>query len=241
MLKNRTLDSLLRISANKALRNFENTPQAEFIKEYTYAQEREKTRLRHLDQVFRQAVKDIFGFDGIMGWKKFLDEVNAPVQGVVRSVYTAKIEEGKNNYFLVGKRPAVRNQINWRIAEYAMDKYGDEISQVFKRPDIRHARELLKEYGTIADDYAVFGLGDRDRFMVFSLDSSTGQVTEFEVPSRALDRRIFTAWNIQDIGKRFVRKQLEDVSAGVVPVKSDTEQRRVCVARCLQDTKGEGL
>ncbi len=124
LLKNRaTLESFLRLTANTKIQDFDSTVQAQLVKEYEYAQEREKTQLRLFDQDFRKAVKDILGYDGLVGWKKFLDEINSPVTGIFRNVYTAEVEENRMSFSLVGKRPAIRTKVNWKIAEYALDKY----------------------------------------------------------------------------------------------------------------------
>ena len=124
LLKNRaTLESFLRFTANTKIQDFDSTVQAQLVKEYEYAQEREKTQLRLFDQDFRKAVKDILGYDGLVGWKKFLDEINAPISGVFRDVYPAEVKESGMSFQIIGKRPAIRTKVNWKIAEYALDKY----------------------------------------------------------------------------------------------------------------------
>ena len=218
LLKNRaTLESFLRLIANMKIQDFDSTVLAHLVKEYEYAQEREKTQLRLFDRDFRKAVKDILGYDGLVGWKKFLDEINSPVSGVFRDVYTAEVKENGMSFPIIGKRPAIRTKVNWKIAEYALDKYADDVNMVFQKIGVSHARDIFKDYGEIKDDYAIFQVGEK--FIVFSFDMENNSVSEFEVPSQAIDRRIFGGGRIvNDLSRRFVRKQTDDVSAGVKPV-----------------------
>ena len=221
LLKNRaTLESFLRLIANTKIQDFDSTVLAQLVKEYEYAQEREKTQLRLFDQDFRKAVKDILGYDGLVGWKKFLDEINSLVTGVFRDVYTAKVEENGMSFPIIGKRPAIRTKVNWKIAEYALDKYADDVNMVFQKIGVSHARDIFKDYGEIKDDYAIFQV--EEKFIVFSFDMENNSVAEFEVPSQAIDRRIFGGGRlVNDLSRRFVRKQTDDVSAGVKPVDSE--------------------
>lgn len=220
LLNRATLESLLRLTANKKITEFENTVQSDMVMEYEYAQEQEKTQLREFDNDFHKAVLDITGYKGVIGFKKFLDELNAPITGIFRNIYTAKIENIKREpYYLVGKRPAIRQKVNWKIAEYVFDKYADDIKAVYRNGmTLNSAKREFYKFGNIEDDYAVFLVG-KD-LKVFSWNMDNDMVTEFDIDSRALPNSYYPL-PINDISKRYAKKQVEDVAAGVIPVREE--------------------
>jgi len=217
------LESLIQLASGLSVEEFDQSPFGDIVRRYNLAQDREMTKMRKLDGEVREAVARIFGkeYEGFFGFNKFLKELTTPVEhsGVFQTIYTAKIP----GYSLVGKRPAIRAKLNWKIAEAALGDAGTGKLTYVKAPDSRAAREHLRVF---AEKNGVKFDGDFGIFMqdgklrVYTYDADAGLVNSFEAPLAALPRGC-EYMALSDIARNYARHQIDDCSAGIRPVTSE--------------------
>ena len=213
------LESLLQLASGLSVKEFDQSVFGQIVRNYNLAQDRELAAMRHMDHDVREAIARIFGkeYTGVFGFAKFLREATEEIEhsGVHRKLYTAKVDGG---YSLVGKRPAIRAKLNWKLAEAAFaDMAGQKITYV-KNTDRDAVREHLKPFGECGDDFAVF-LKD-GKLKVYNLNAETGEVSSFDAPPAALPRGC-SYMTLNDIGINFAKHQIDDCAAGVRPVDSE--------------------
>ena len=216
------LESLLQLASGLSVKDFDQSLFGRLVREYNLAQDREMTTMRRMDNDVREAVVQIFGdeYKGVFGFGRFLREATGSVEhsGVFRKIYTAKVKDKVNkDYFLIGKRPAIRAKVNWHLAEAALSDLSGRITYVKSR-DKNALREHFKSFGDCGDDFAIF-LTD-GKLKVYTLNSETGEVSNFEAPLAALPAGC-SYMTLNEIGVNFARHQIDDCAAGIRPVTSE--------------------
>jgi len=234
------LESLIQLASGLSVKDFDKSVFAKLVQEYNIAQEKEFTAMRHMDNDVHEAVEKIFGpeYKGVFGFGKFLRGLTDEVRnsGVFRTLYTAKVEKGIT-YHLVGKRPAQREKVNWRIAEAALNDAGENGDLLLFVPkDKNSAMKQLEKFGDCKDDFAMFMYGKK--VTVYAYDAHTDAVSHFELLLSDLPSHCKTL-RISDIGRRFASRQAADCAAGVRPVFSE-EFGSKSVDAVFEELKADG-